>query len=419
MTSLQVSSNSEAIEGEVISPSVNTSVDYKQILVQVADGSTWKAKLEAGELVLIEQLHAPSSPAPAEPEDSEEESEDTVTEPEDEPEEDGSSSEPAEEDEQDDEGDEEPEDSDSDWGDERSDDESYDDLFNSGEVIPSDNKIDKVLSSMKDVTGVPEKLKDVIKDPAFRARLSSVMLDNKYDRRLRGRTRGKLDMTRLHKAPTMARNLFTQKQSRRGKNYNVTILLDQSGSMIGSKIARAAESIMLVAHSFDKLNINLSVIGFTSSYAKVYKDWEDKLDMDDLYRKVKIASGGNADYDAMHFALDRFKQAPDGENVFIMMSDGIPSDSDMYVYSSMGYGFSDSKGKPVKFTTHDSMAVPGGSKLRAEAFHKLVKSYPDVHSVGIGILEGGWQVPEHDVIHNIENLKRVLVKLLSSKIKRG
>ena len=70
-----------------------------------------------------------------------------------------------EEDEQDDEGDEEPEDSDSDWGDERSDDESYDDLFNSGDVTPSDNEIDKVLSSMKDVTGVPEKLKDVIKDP--------------------------------------------------------------------------------------------------------------------------------------------------------------------------------------------------------------------------------------------------------------
>ena len=143
MTSLQGSSNSEAIEGEVLSPSVNTSVDYKQILVQTPDGATWRAELVEGELVLKEKLHAPETSSP-EPTAEEEDTASEPSEPE-EPEE-AEPSEPEEEEV----ASESSEYEESDVG------ETYEDMFSPTDPASGTADIDELIDSLPTASGVPE-----------------------------------------------------------------------------------------------------------------------------------------------------------------------------------------------------------------------------------------------------------------------
>lgn len=377
--------------------------EAKQILVQLNDGSTWKAEMEAGELVLIEQLTDPTHP-PTPPEEA------TASEPAPEPEESEMDSEAPEQSEADTQDETQAEE------DSEQDSNPYDEMFKQ-EYLPVPNKsLEDMFKKTPNINGMPDELKAKLKDPAFRARLSSIMLDNKYDRKLRGRTRGKLDMGRLPKVPMMNRNIFVQKQSRRGKNYNVIILVDQSGSMDGAKSDEAAETAMFLLNAFDGININTSIIGFHDEI-HIYKDWGSKKQYDTIYKDLLGNYGGNEDYDAMHFALEQFKRAPEGENILLMLSDGYPTLS--------GYGDAyDEKDKRIKFAFHPEDMH--GEDLKyddwkndKEYLHHLVNSYPNVKAVGIGIFEGGWQIPEHFIIHNLNDLRSTIIKVLGKKIQRG
>lgn len=375
--------------------------EAKQILVQLDDGSTWKAELEDGEVVLVEQLTDPTTSPTKQPS--------STSEPEPEPFD--------EEDEENERGEQQQADAtdsaeptESDEPDEQ---DTYDEMFEAEQ--PQINSYKDLFSKLPNINGIPEGLKDSLKDPAFRARLSSIMLDNKYDRRLRGRTRGKLDMGRLPKVPMMARNLFMQKQSRRGKNYNVTILVDQSGSMSGAKSKRAAEVGLFLLNAFDKIGINTCIIGFHDEI-QVYRDWGSKKKYDDVYKDLLGNYGGNEDYDAMHFALEHFNKAPDeGENILLMLSDGAPTlDGHHEVY--------DEKHKRINFKFHEGDRDGTGEwewKNEEEHLHHLVESYTHVKSIGIGIFAGGWQIPEHFVIQTLDDLKPTIIKVLGQKIKRG
>lgn len=370
--------------------------EAKQILVQLEDGSTWRAELEAGELVLIDQLTDPSAPTPT-----------PSPEPTPEPEE----SEMGEESES------EPEPSESEADEPEDETDAYDKMF---DERPESKKLSETLSEQDNVSGLPDEFKGIVKDHAFRARLSSVMLDNKYDRRLRGRTRGKLDMGRLPKVPMMQRNVFMKKQARQGKRYNVLLLVDESGSMAGGKSNEAANSTLFLLSQMDGLNINTAVIGFNQAIM-VHKAWGKKADYPLIHEAIasrgradpwkRVSNTGyNNDYDAMHFAFEYFKKAEEGQNILIMLSDGEPATA--FVEPQ----FVDEKGLDMKFTPHDMGGYEKDSKPK---LHRLVDSYPNVHAVGIGIFEGGWQIPEHFIIHKLPDLKPAIIKALSKKIKRG
>jgi len=366
----------------------------KQILVQLEDGSTWKAEQRIDGLYLVEQLSDPNkstaeSEGAPEPGDMVEGTE---------PESEGEEGEPSPEEVE----------------------EVYEKMFRGGGKGASD--YEKFFKELKDARGIPEEIKEKIKDPAFRARLSSIMLDNKYDRRLRGRTRGKLDMGRLPKVPMMARNVFMRKQSRKGKAYNVVLLVDESGSMSEDKGWAAAEATIFLLSQLDGLNINTAVIGFNQMIA-VHKPWTGTSDYEAIYEAIgqqghvepyhEVSdSGYNCDYDAMHFAYEYFNKSPDeGENILIMLSDGAPAHRDDAVRVV------DHKGKPIKgFKPHK---LDYRLKREREHLNKLATSYKDVHSVGIGIFEGGWQIPEHFIIHSLDDLKPTIIKTLGKKIKRG
>lgn len=261
-------------------------------------------------------------------------------------------------------------------------------------------------------------------DNAFRARISSIMTDNKYDRVLRGRTRGALDMGRLPKVATGSTSIFKRKEARKNKHYNIIFLVDLSGSMEGRKARVAAEATTYLLNNFEGLNINTEVLGFTE-YGHVIKAFDDPYTKDtdqyvfDTISNQRIHGGGNYDYDAMAWAYSRFPRN-NGHNVLVMLSDGAPCGGEP-TYPIYERASDDS---PKNWERVKEFKVPAPldsyEKEQEEHLHNLVKRHErDVDSIGVGILEGGWQIPDHEVINNIDELKGTMVQMLRKKVKRG
>jgi hypothetical protein len=258
-----------------------------------------------------------------------------------------------------------------------------------------------------------------VTDGVFRAQLSNVMTDNKFDRRLRGRTRGTLDMKALAKIPTLSRSVFTQKQARKGKQYNVVLAIDQSGSMHDNRKMKdgtyktksevAAEITVFLKEQFEGLNLNVGVVGY-DIHVRVIKELEDKIDNKTLYNKVNCHAGGTNDYEGLRRAYKMLDGAKEGNKILIMLSDGYPGDFE----NATCY---DTDGHPEK------KQLP---KLNARVdynqpqhLHKLAKSHKDVTSIGVGIFEGGWSIPENFLVKSLDELKPTIIKVLKKNIKRG
>lgn len=372
--------------------------EVKQIITQLTDGSTWTAEIGLdGKLRLLEQLSEPDvSKKPKEFEDEDEEPEQ-----EQEPEE----AEPEQ-------GEGEPQDG---WGDAEAEEVEYDTA-----------DIDELLNKMehRDMQGgekqgklpnysrkLPKDLLLRSKDGAFKSRLSSVMLDNKYDRRTKGRTRGKLDMNRLYKIPTGSRSVFTQKESRKGKNYSVVIGVDRSSSMgDAGKDLLAAESVVFLTKQLTDIGINVGIVTYEQD-VQVLKNIDNmKPNYKFIYGEIANSRGGTNDYPAMRKAYQMLSKAPEGKKIFIMLSDGSPG------------GYHDTPIKNLDGSLDTSLKPLNGNNINYNEklhLHHLVKAQKNIESIGIGIRAGGWQVPDHEVIQDVKMLKKTIIKQLRKHIKRG
>lgn len=280
-------------------------------------------------------------------------------------------------------------------------------------------------------------LKPTMEDSVFRARLSSIMIDNMYDRRLKGRTRGKLDMRRLWKAHVGATNLFTQKMARKNKEYNIVLLVDESGSMQGEKIEQAAEIATFLAATFEGLNLNLAIVGF-NHYIHLHKDFDEKVKdynllQETIFQGPNFGGNENFDYEAMSYAYRMFRHRTKGQNFLIMLSDGEPTEDKIIdhvlknpreleqaikAHESWAW-VEDYSGKEQTLWVDTSTKLTAGQRNQIKNFHALVHANPNVTSIGIGIQSNNWQMPNHIRENNLDKLKPVLLKEIQKQIKRG
>jgi cobalamin biosynthesis protein CobT len=257
---------------------------------------------------------------------------------------------------------------------------------------------------------------DFLDDRVFQARLKNVMLDNAFDRRIRGRKRGKLDMRSLYKVPMKAENVFTLKQERKNKQYNIVLLVDESGSMMGDKAQTAADCAIFLAKAFENINIEIAIVGF-NRYITTRKDFGQKVDYQKIHEAIATTNhgegaGSNDDWDALNKGFQMFKPDMKGENILIMLSDGQPASSHSPI-------FVNSKGKEEK-APKDTDRVDTYQKDSITQLHHLVKANErKAKSVGIGIMRGGQQIPNHQVVNSVTQLKPAVIGLLEAKIKRG
>jgi hypothetical protein len=129
--------------------------------------------------------------------------------------------------------------------------------------------------------------------------------------------------------------------------------------------------------------------------------------------------GENSDYTAMAYAYTQFPK--EGTNILVMVSDGKPTTGESFRKGHTTYS---SNLDSIEFEEPlgiDEYEVCGRKGSETEKhMHNLVKRNSHrVSSIGIGIQEGGWQIPDHEVVNDITELKSTMMKMLRKKVKRG
>jgi len=138
----------------------------------------------------------------------------------------------------------------------------------------------------------------------FNAKLISVMKDNMFDREIGHQRSGKLNSRALFKAGFSSK-LFKKKLERKGKNYTLSLLVDCSGSMAGSKMRHAIDSTVDLMKAFDKIpTLKYEVVGFNTfdfeikpyEVGKGIKSIEDERKIRALMGKISSGGGGDSVY---------------------------------------------------------------------------------------------------------------------------
>lgn len=224
------------------------------------------------------------------------------------------------------------------------------------------------------------------RDPVFLARLGNVMNDNQFDRRLRGRTRGKLDMTRLYKAETGSMSVFTQKSMRKNKRYNVALVLDQSGSMgtgtdPSSRLTIVAQSAQFLAQHLDKIpGVELMIVGFSSAKV-VHKRFDEHIALDTIWDRVATWSYGGSGTNnnpALEVAYSALAKQEKGHNILLYLADGDSSDPEE---------FRKLVAKNTKATTTVGVAIQQGKKMAEIPLGMDISDLNDLKPALIGILQ--------------------------------
>jgi Mg-chelatase subunit ChlD len=252
-----------------------------------------------------------------------------------------------------------------------------------------------------------------ITDSVFRARLSSVMTDNKYDRKLKNRPRGRLDMTRLPKAKTGSQSVFTQKMSRQGKQYNVVLLVDESTSMRdngGDKIRAEAEATAFLANHLKDL-VNLAVVGFgtvddeNNSTVEVLKGFNQKVpELEQLV--IRKCQGGTPLWEGLELAYKLVKHEP-GQSIVLVLTDGEPNGIE-HLGEAREQAYQATREAGVDF---DPILWD------RQHFHKLIEAQEAV-TIGIGIQSKADVIPTNFRIENLDDLKDQILNVLSKHIRR-
>lgn len=255
-----------------------------------------------------------------------------------------------------------------------------------------------------------------MKQIVFKQRLSSIMQDNRYDRVVRNRTRGKLDDKSLHKVSLKSRHLFKQKMERKGKRYNIIFAVDASGSMStrgwgDNKMPIALDTLEYLLEAFQSLNIHTSVLTYNGKVvvhkplsdkqlskkemARLREDvWSQSYDYKHKTEKGSLALTCNHDYAGLETAY-KLANGQDGTSIVVVLSDGKPNCDDP---SKCGYDTS----------------LHNKNKIRT-----LVLSNRNVITIGVGLLYNVEQIPDAFTVRELEQLAPQVTTRLKKLIKRG
>ena len=85
-----------------------------------------------------------------------------------------------------------------------------------------------------------------------------------------------------------------QKQERKGKEYSVILLVDNSGSMsMWDLIEPAADTAVYLGESLQKAKIPFAVIGY-NCFVAIHKKWNETIDKKDLHKKIVSSARGGS-----------------------------------------------------------------------------------------------------------------------------
>lgn len=167
------------------------------------------------------------------------------------------------------------------------------------------------------------------------------MKDNLYNREWWSYRSGKLNTKRLFKVATGSDKVFSRKVQRSHKDYKVTILVDESGSMTWQKKNYyAALGCVLLSEVLSGAQIDFEIIGFNWTI-RVYKKFGEKFGwgvreniekiIPNSYHWADVDSNPwcNDDGYAVNYATHRMRRASTrtSERMLFVLSDGQPAES--------------------------------------------------------------------------------------------
>lgn len=267
-------------------------------------------------------------------------------------------------------------------------------------------------------------------DRVFIDQLTAVLVNNRARKQLRHKSKGLLDSRAFVKTQVDSPSVFRQNNRKDSqRNYSVVLLVDESGSMYGEKANLAQELTNSIAMNLDRVGgVEVAVLGFSGNRIVEHKRFDNSghnslccisefaqnyyhCRIGERIRDEHSSDCENADLIAMEYALSYLQDnhAQGSKQVFIMLSDGAPCES----RSSISVVGTDLRRKTFdsKFTSKVT-----GNTRDIHNMHKLLKLFPEVNSFGLGMFQGGQQVPKHVIVKDLKQTKQVLLNFLRTAI---
>lgn len=189
-------------------------------------------------------------------------------------------------------------------------------------------KVSDPLSAINNYYAVAGRYKSQIRDMTKRLKT----LFNEDTEETEYRESGKISMKRLMSS-TVTSKLCEKKVEPSGRSsIAVTMLIDESGSMCGTRIDRARASAIALAEVFKQLNLPLYVMGFTADdgtdvHHRHYLQWSSKTIADRASLTSIAAYCNNFDGYSIRSASEILSKRPEDHKVLIVISDGAPAAS--------------------------------------------------------------------------------------------
>ncbi len=168
--------------------------------------------------------------------------------------------------------------------------------------------------------------------------IKSVLVDNKRAREVPNKRRGRLDYNRLYKAECYNNRIFTKSELLSKKDYAFCLLVDESGSMQGSKIHEAVKSALLTERALSGNNLPFMFAGYTD-HLYVYKHFDADVDNRNIlctgravcHQETTIGNpGDNSDGWAVWNSAQLLNERKERTKIMIVFTDGIPASHGRY-----------------------------------------------------------------------------------------
>ena len=253
----------------------------------------------------------------------------------------------------------------------------------------------------------------------FRKKLNSILVDNRLRRSGGSFRSGKLNNKKLYKWKCNDTKLFSKNILRMHKDYNVSLVIDESGSMKGGRSVFAAQTAVLLSEVLDYCSIPFSIVGFNTQVREYKKlnepyTWTKKRNLENV---IPESSGdniyGTSDGVAINIAASQLDNCV-GENIIFVLTDGDSAPS--------GHSIPDEHRKRLKNKYHQNNDFNIISEVTKASKNALV--------IGVAITSDGDYYTRDCIIRNYPNnivieesdldqLPIRILQLLQRHIKRG
>lgn len=193
-------------------------------------------------------------------------------------------------------------------------------------------------------------------------KMENIFKAKNKSRFVKGKRQGKINQSSLYRLSNNNDKIFKKKQIKKTNEVAVSLLIDCSGSMRGSKIKLACEVAWAMANVLDRLGIANEVMGFTNGrtpmctnydlikkkldkigstekqkysrqspiYMPVFKSFDERF-LNVQKRRLTIAGRselsmrGNIDGESVLYAAERLLKTKEKSRALIVLSDGMPA----------------------------------------------------------------------------------------------